>query len=30
MKSINISLPDAMRTYVEQQVANGGYSTVKS
>ncbi|MFB2896598.1 type II toxin-antitoxin system ParD family antitoxin [Aerosakkonemataceae cyanobacterium BLCC-F50] len=28
MKSINISLPDAMRTYVEEQVANGGYSTV--
>jgi antitoxin ParD1/3/4 len=28
VKSINISLPDAMRTYVEEQVANGGYSTV--
>ncbi len=28
VKSINISLPDAMRTYVEEQVASGGYSTV--
>ncbi len=28
MKSINISLPDMMRTYVEQQVADGGYSTI--
>jgi antitoxin ParD1/3/4 len=28
MKSINISLPDVMRTYVEEQVASGGYSTV--
>ncbi|HAA31861.1 MAG TPA: type II toxin-antitoxin system ParD family antitoxin [Cyanobacteria bacterium UBA8553] len=28
MKSINISLPDAMRSYVEEQVAQGGYSTV--
>jgi len=28
VKSINISLPDAMRTYVEEQVANGGYSTL--
>lgn len=27
MKSMNISLPDSMRTYVEEQVANGGYST---
>ncbi|NEO32101.1 MAG: type II toxin-antitoxin system ParD family antitoxin [Symploca sp. SIO3C6] len=28
MKSINISLPDAMRSYVEEQVAQGSYSTV--
>ncbi|MCC5636398.1 type II toxin-antitoxin system ParD family antitoxin [Nostoc sp. CHAB 5844] len=28
MKSINISLPDAMRAYVEEQVAQGGYSSV--
>jgi antitoxin ParD1/3/4 len=28
MKSINISLPDGMRTYVEEQVADGGYSTI--
>lgn len=28
MKSMNISLPDSMRTYVEEQVASGGYSTV--
>ncbi|MBD2682467.1 MULTISPECIES: type II toxin-antitoxin system ParD family antitoxin [Nostoc] len=28
MKSINIFLPDTMRTYVEQQVAEGGYSSV--
>ncbi|MDZ8064451.1 MAG: type II toxin-antitoxin system ParD family antitoxin [Nostoc sp. DedQUE08] len=28
MKSINISLPDAMRVYVEEQVAQGGYSSV--
>lgn len=27
MKSMNISLPDSMRTYVEEQVANGGYGT---
>lgn len=27
MKSMNISLPDSMRTYVENQVASGGYST---
>ena len=27
MKSMNISLPDSMRTSVEEQVANGGYST---
>lgn len=28
MKSINISLPDAMQAYVEEQVANGSYSTI--
>lgn len=28
MKSMNLSLPDSMRTYVEEQVASGGYSTV--
>jgi antitoxin ParD1/3/4 len=28
VKSINISLPDAMRDYVEEQVANGSYSTI--
>ena len=28
MKSINISLPDGMRAYVEEQVAEGGYSTI--
>ncbi|MFN6515222.1 MAG: type II toxin-antitoxin system ParD family antitoxin [Nostoc sp. CreGUA01] len=28
MKSINISLPDTMQAYVEQQVAEGGYSSV--
>ena len=27
MKSINISLPEEMRVYVEEQVASGGYST---
>jgi antitoxin ParD1/3/4 len=26
--SMNISLPDSMRTYIEEQVAQGGYSTV--
>jgi len=25
---MNISLPDLMRTYIEEQVASGGYSTV--
>jgi len=25
--SMNISLPDSMRTYIEAQVAQGGYST---
>jgi len=25
---MNISLPDSMRSYVEEQVATGGYSTV--
>ena len=28
MKSINISLPDMMRAYVEEQVADGCYSTI--
>ena len=28
MKSMNISLPDSMRAYIEEQVARGGYSTV--
>ncbi|MEH2060668.1 MAG: type II toxin-antitoxin system ParD family antitoxin [Nostoc sp.] len=28
MKSINISLPDIMRAYIEEQVAQGGYSSV--
>lgn len=28
MKSMNISLPDSMRAYVEEQVTSGGYSTV--
>jgi len=28
VKSMNISLPDSMRSYVEEQVATGGYSTV--
>lgn len=28
MKSMNISLPDPMRAYVEEQVANGDYSSV--
>jgi antitoxin ParD1/3/4 len=28
LKSINISLPDEMRTYVEEQVADSGYSTI--
>ncbi|MBR8834598.1 MAG: type II toxin-antitoxin system ParD family antitoxin [Stigonema ocellatum SAG 48.90 = DSM 106950] len=28
MKSINISLPDGMRAYVEEQVADGGYSSI--
>jgi antitoxin ParD1/3/4 len=27
MTTLNISLPDAMRAYVDQQVAHGGYST---
>jgi antitoxin ParD1/3/4 len=27
MKSMNISLPDNMRAYVEEQVAQGGYSS---
>ncbi len=28
MKSMNISLPDSMRAYVEEQVTRGGYSTL--
>ena len=28
MKSMNISLPDSMRVYIEEQVAEGNYSTV--
>ncbi|MBD2360546.1 type II toxin-antitoxin system ParD family antitoxin [Anabaena minutissima FACHB-250] len=28
MKSINISLHDTMRAYIEEQVAQGGYSSV--
>jgi antitoxin ParD1/3/4 len=27
MTTLNISLPEPMRAYVEQQVAQGGYST---
>ena len=27
MTTMNISLPDAMRAFVEQKVASGGYST---
>ncbi|MDD1418573.1 type II toxin-antitoxin system ParD family antitoxin [Dolichospermum sp. ST_sed1] len=27
MKSMNISLPDTMRDYIEEQVAQGGYSS---
>ena len=27
MPTMNISLPDAMKQYVEQQVADGGYSS---
>jgi antitoxin ParD1/3/4 len=30
MKSMNISLPDTMRDYIEQQVAQGGYSSEAS
>ncbi len=28
MTSINISLPDSMKAYIEEQVNKGGYSTV--
>ena len=28
MKSMNISLPDTMRTYIEEQVDQGAYSSV--
>jgi antitoxin ParD1/3/4 len=27
MTTLNISLPDSMRTFIEQQVSQGGYST---
>ena len=27
MKSMNISLPESMRTYVEEQIENGDYGT---
>lgn len=27
MSTMNISLPDALKTFVEEQVARGGYST---
>jgi antitoxin ParD1/3/4 len=27
MTTLNVSLPDSMRAYVDQQVAHGGYST---
>jgi antitoxin ParD1/3/4 len=27
MTTMNISLPDSMRAYIEQKVAQGGYST---
>ena len=27
MTTMNISLPDSMRAYIEQKVAHGGYST---
>ena len=27
MKSINISLPESMRTYIEEQIKNGDYGT---
>ncbi|WP_422387067.1 ribbon-helix-helix domain-containing protein [Anabaena sphaerica] len=27
MKSMNIFLPDTMRDYIEEQVAQGGYSS---
>ena len=28
MTTLNISLPDSMRTFIEQKIAQGGYSTV--
>lgn len=28
MTSINISLPESMKAYIEEQVASGGYGTV--
>lgn len=27
MTTLNISLPDSMRTFIDQQIAEGGYST---
>ncbi len=27
MTTMNISLPDALKTFVDEQIANGGYST---
>lgn len=27
MSSLNISLPDSMRTFIDEQIAQGGYST---
>ncbi|WP_036798631.1 type II toxin-antitoxin system ParD family antitoxin [Pleurocapsa sp. PCC 7319] len=27
MTSLNISLPDSMRTFIDEQIAQGGYST---
>ena len=27
MTTLNISLPDSMRTFIDEQIAQGGYST---
>jgi antitoxin ParD1/3/4 len=27
MTTLNISLPDSMRAFIEEQIAQGGYST---
>ena len=27
MKTLNISLPDSMRAFIDEQIAQGGYST---